>query len=90
MRLTFDQFKKEVAETKKRIVSTFSATNPNTPQKAGKVSQSRLKTMHRAFRTRPRWTCKSFRYQQKHQWQLRRLRRWDKKLASSPLKKAVK
>jgi hypothetical protein len=72
MRLTYEQFKQKISETKAVIKRAMTAAAPKT---AGKVSSTQKKRWRRARRTAPRAACDSFRYRQKHQWELRAKRR---------------
>lgn len=73
MRLTYEQFKAKLAQTKVAIKKAMTAAAPKTAGK--KPSQTKLRRWRRARRTAPRAVCDSFRYKQKHQHELRAVAR---------------
>lgn len=76
MRLTFEQFKKKVAETKAKVAQAFA---PAAAKARGKLSATQQKRWRRAKKMAPRAACDSFRWVHKHRMsnesRLRRERR---------------
>lgn len=63
MRLTFEQFKKKIAETKAKIAQAFA---PSDPKPGAKLSSTQKKRWRRARKHAPRAACDSFRYRYTH------------------------
>lgn len=76
MRLTFEQFKKKLSETKAKVAAAFA---PKDAKPGAKLSSTAKKRWRRAKKTAPRAACDSFRWVHKHRMsnesRLRRARR---------------
>lgn len=64
MKLTFEQFRKKISETKQKIARAIAVREG--AKLPGKKSQTRLRAERRAWKTRPQAACDSFRWRHQH------------------------